>query len=216
MRRPVATAVLSTCALTTVLGGCTGGDEASPSPAADPASAGSGAAAESPSAGSGGELTARLVDPEGAEVGVATLTDAEGGTQVDVRVTGLPPGFHALHVHAVGLCEPDSPSPADPSMTGDFLSAGGHVGAGEADHGEHAGDLPLLFVTEAGTGTLTAVTDALTRDQLTDEDGSAVVLHAGRDNYANVPERYAPGGPDEMTRNTGDAGGRIACGPVES
>jgi superoxide dismutase, Cu-Zn family len=215
MRRPVATAVLSTCALTTVLGGCAGGDEASPSPAADPASAGSGAAAESPSAGAGGELTARLVDPEGAEVGVATLTEAEGGTQVDVRVTGLPPGFHALHVHAVGLCEPDSPSPTDPSMTGDFLSAGGHVGAGETDHGEHAGDLPLLFVTEAGTGTLTAVTDALTPDQLTDEDGSAVVLHAGRDNYANIPERYAPAGPDEMTRNTGDAGGRIACGPVE-
>jgi superoxide dismutase, Cu-Zn family len=215
MRRPVATAVLSTWALTTVLGGCAGGDEASPSPAADPASAGSGAAAESPSPGAGGELTARLVDPEGAEVGVATLTEAEGGTQVDVRVTGLPPGFHALHVHAVGLCEPDSPSPTDPSMTGDFLSAGGHVGAGETDHGEHAGDLPLLFVTEAGTGTLTAVTDALTPDQLTDEDGSAVVLHAGRDNYANIPERYAPAGPDEMTRNTGDAGGRIACGPVE-
>jgi superoxide dismutase, Cu-Zn family len=217
MRRPVATAVLSTCALTAVLSGCAGGDEASspPAAAADSAPAGSGAAAESPSAGAGGGLTARLVDPEGAEVGVATLTEAEGGTQVDVRVTGLPPGFHALHVHAVGLCEPDSPSPTDPSMTGDFLSAGGHVGAGETDHGEHAGDLPLLFVTEAGTGTLTAVTDALTPDQLTDEDGSAVVLHAGRDNYANIPERYAPAGPDEMTRNTGDAGGRIACGPVE-
>ena len=70
-------------------------------------------------------------------------------------------------------------------------------------------------MTEAGTGTLTAVTDALTPEQLTDEDGSAVVVHAGRDDYANVPERYAPGGPDEMTRNTGDAGGRIACGPVE-
>ena len=220
MRRPVASSVLSACALTAVLGGCTGGDEASSpeasSPAADSASAGSGTAAQSPSsAAGGGGLTARLVDPGGVEVGVATLTEVEGGTQVDVRVTGLPPGFHALHVHAVGLCEPDSPSPADPSMTGDFLSAGGHVGAGEADHGEHAGDLPLLFVTEAGTGTLTAVTDALTRAQLTDEDGSAVVLHAGRDNYANIPERYAPGGPDEMTRTTGDAGGRIACGPVE-
>ena len=216
MHRPVATSVLSACALTAVLGGCAGGGEASSPQAADSASAGSGAAAESPSAGAGGgELTARLVDPQGAEVGVATLTEAEGGTQVDVRVTGLPPGFHALHVHAVGLCEPDSPSPTDPSMTGDFLSAGGHVGAGETDHGEHAGDLPLLFVTEAGTGTLTAVTDALTPDQLTDEDGSAVVVHADRDNYANIPERYAPAGPDEMTRNTGDAGGRIACGPVE-
>ena len=211
MRRPVVTSVLSACALV-VVGGC-GGTDVAPSASTGGETAATGSA--SPEAGAG-ELTARLVDPEGGEVGVVTLTEVDGGTQVDVRVTGLPPGFHGLHVHAVGLCEPDSPSPADPSMTGDFLSAGGHIGAGEADHGEHAGDLPLLYVTEGGVGTLTTVTDALTSDQLTDEDGSAVMVHAGRDNYAHVPERYAPGGSDEMTRNTGDAGGRIACGPVES
>ncbi|MGR6964548.1 superoxide dismutase family protein [Geodermatophilus sp. URMC 61] len=214
MRHPVVAPLVSACVLTAVLGGCAGADEAASGSTGGTAAADSASAPTSGGAG-GGELTARLVDPQGQEVGVATLTEAEGGTQVDVRVTGLPPGFHAFHVHAVGRCEPDSANPADPSMTGDFLSAGGHIGAGEADHGEHAGDLPVLFVTEAGTGTLTAVTDALTPDQLTDEDGSAVMVHAGRDNYANVPERYAPGGPDEMTRNTGDAGGRIACGPVE-
>ena len=69
--------------------------------------------------------------------------------------------------------------------------------------------------TRSGAGSLTTVTDALTRADLTDDDGSAVMVHADRDNYANVPERYAAGGPDEMTRNTGDAGGRIACGTVE-
>jgi Cu-Zn family superoxide dismutase len=211
MRRPVVTSVLSACALV-VVGGC-GGTDAAPSASTGGETAATGSA--SPEAGAG-ELTVRLVDPEGGEVGVVTLTEVDGGMQVDVRVTGLPPGFHGFHVHAVGLCEPDSPSPADPSMTGDFLSAGGHIGVGEADHGEHAGDLPPLYVTEDGAGTLTTVTDALTSDQLTDEDGSAVMVHAGRDNYAHVPERYASGGPDEMTRNTGDAGGRIACGPVES
>jgi Cu-Zn family superoxide dismutase len=100
-------------------------------------------------------------------------------------------------------------------MTGDFLSAGGHVGAGETDHGEHPGDLPSLYVAEDGAGSVTAVTDALTVGDLTDDDGSAIVVHAAPDNFANIPERYAPGGADEMTRNTGDAGGRIACGPVE-
>jgi Cu-Zn family superoxide dismutase len=133
---------------------------------------------------------------------------------VSVDVTGLPPGFHGFHVHAVGVCEPNSVNPTDPSMTGDFLSAGGHIGAGESDHGEHQGDLPILLVTKSGTGSLTAVTDALTLTDLTDDDGSAVMVHAGRDNFANIPERYAPGGPDQMTRNTGDAGGRIACGTV--
>ncbi len=209
MRRPVVPSLLSACVLTVVVGGCAGAEDA---PSAS--TGGGAAAAESASAGAG-ELTARLVDPEGGEVGVATLTEVDGGTQVDVEVTGLPSGFHGFHLHAVGRCEPDSPSPTDPAMTGDFLSAGGHIGAGETDHGEHPGDLPVLYVTEAGTGTITAVTDALTLDQLTDEDGSAVVLHADRDNYTNVPERYAPGGPDQMTRNTGDAGGRIACGPIE-
>jgi Cu-Zn family superoxide dismutase len=135
--------------------------------------------------------------------------------QVSVQVNGLPPGFHGFHLHAVGVCEPDSPNPADPSMTGDFLSAGGHIGAGEADHGDHAGDLPTLYVGESGDGSLTTVTDALTLPDLTDDDGSALMVHAERDNYAHIPERYAPGGPDQMTRNTGDAGGRIACGVVE-
>jgi Cu-Zn family superoxide dismutase len=42
------------------------------------------------------------------------------------------------------------------------------------------------------------------------------MVHAGPDNFANIPERYAPAGPDEMTRSTGDSGGRIACGVVKS
>ena len=159
------------------------------------------------------ELTAILVDREGAEVGTVTFEEAEEGTGVSVDVSGLPPGFR-FHLHAVGVCEPDSASPSDPSMTGDFLSAGGHVGAGESDHGEHPGDLPSLYVAESGTGSLTTVTDALALSDLTDDDGSAVMVHEARDNYANIPERYAPGGPDEMTRNTGDAGARVACGPV--
>jgi Cu-Zn family superoxide dismutase len=208
MRRTAA-ALLSTCAIT-LIAGCGGGDE---TPAgATP----EGTAAGTQSAGaSGGGLTATLVDPEGREVGTVSFSEAEGGTQVSAEVTGLPPGFHGFHVHAVGVCEPDSANPADPSMTGDFLSAGGHIGAGESDHGEHRGDLPALFVTGSGTGSLTAVTDALTLGDLTDDDGSAVMVHAGRDNFANIPDRYAPGGPDQMTRNTGDAGGRIACGTVE-
>jgi Cu-Zn family superoxide dismutase len=209
MRRPVTTSLLSACVVTLVVGGCAGGDEA---PAATP---GEDVATGSGSAGAGdAELTARLVDPDGTEVGTATFADAEGGLKVSVQVDGLPPGFHGFHVHAVGVCEPNSTNPTAPSMTGDFLSAGGHIGAGAADHGEHAGDLPVLYVNRSGAGSLTTVTDALTRADLTDDDGSAVMVHADRDNYANIPERYAPGGPDEMTRNTGDAGGRIACGPV--
>ena len=206
MRRAVATALLS-AGVITLVAGCGGGDQAPAATAGGTSAAGAGATGSGP--------TATLVDPDGKEVGTVRFSEAEGGVEVSVQVTYLPPGFHGFHVHSIGVCEPDSPSPADPSMKGDFLSAGGHIGAGDSDHGEHPGDLPILFVTEAGTGSLTAVIDGLTMADLTDDDGSAVMVHADPDNYANIPERYAPGGPDEMTRNTGDAGGRIACGPVE-
>ncbi|MGY1823209.1 superoxide dismutase family protein [Geodermatophilus sp. SYSU D00079] len=201
MRRPAATSFVLPCVVPLLLAGCS-------------AATGSEDGGGGGGGGGGQELTARLVDAEGTEVGTATLEDADGGVRVSVEVTGLPPGFHGFHLHAVGLCEPDSANPADPATRGDFLSAGGHIGAGEADHGEHAGDLPVLLVDGSGAGTLTVVTDALSTDDLTDDDGSALMVHAGPDNYANVPERYAPAGPDETTRNTGDAGGRIACGPV--
>jgi Cu-Zn family superoxide dismutase len=209
MPRPVATSLLSAAVLTLAVG-C-GGAGSEPDGSAGEATA---AGAEQSGAGTE-ELTATLVDPGGTEVGTVTFTEVEGGMQVSADVTGLPPGFHGFHVHAIGRCAPDSASPSDPSMTGDFLSAGGHLGAGDADHGEHAGDLPTRYVTGSGTGSLTVVTQALNVADLTDNDGSAVLVHAGRDDYANIPERYAPAGPDEVTRSTGDAGGRIACGPVE-
>jgi len=204
MPRAVPTSLLSAAVLTLVVG-C--GD-------ADDTSSGEDAAAAT-QATETDELEATLVDPAGTQVGTVSFEESDEGTEVSVEVTGLPPGFHGFHVHSIGVCEPDSANPTDPSMTGDFLSAGGHIGAGESDHGEHAGDLPSLYVAGSGTGSLKAVLDALTLADLMDDDGSAVMVHADRDNYANIPERYAAGGPDEMTLNTGDAGGRIACGPVE-
>ena len=160
------------------------------------------------------DLQVTLVDATGAQVGRVSLDDEDGALEIEVAVDGLEPGFHGFHVHAVGLCEPASPDPSDPAKIGDFLSAGGHLGADAGDHGEHAGDLPPLLVDASGSAELTVTTDTLTLADLTDDDGAAVMVHAGRDNLAHVPERYAPDGPDEATRKTGDAGDRIACGVV--
>ncbi len=159
--------------------------------------------------------TATLRDAGGTDVGDVRLLPEDDGLRVVVDVSGLEPGFHAFHVHTTGLCEPESSPPDDPDRTGPFLSAGGHLGADDAPHGAHDGDLPSLHVLADGTGRLETVTDALTEDDLLDDDGSAVMVHAGRDNFANVPERYAPQGPDQETLDTGDAGGRVACGVLE-
>jgi superoxide dismutase, Cu-Zn family len=194
-------AVIGTTAL--VLAGCGGDDSAvvEETSAAPEAVAGS---------------RAVLQDAEGAEVGSVSFSEVAAGTEVVAEVQGLEPGFYGLHVHATGLCEPDSAAPGDPGTTGAFLSAGGHLGGEDAEHPDHRGDLPDLLVTEEGTGFLTTVTDRFgVQDLVADEDGSAVMVHSGPDNHANVPERYAPDGPDEATLGTGDAGSRLACGVVE-
>ncbi|MDV6300695.1 superoxide dismutase family protein [Dietzia maris] len=160
--------------------------------------------------------TAELVNPEGEPRGTAEFVESDGGTLVTVNATDLEPGFHGLHIHGAGLCEPDSENPTQPGERGAFLSAGGHLASpgGEAGHPEHAGDLPTLYVTEDGTARIVTLTDRLGRDLLLDEDGSAVMVHENSDNLANIPERYAPEGADEETRNAGDGGSRAACGVV--
>ena len=161
------------------------------------------------------EVSAKLADPDGKKVWTVEIEEDDGATQINVRVSGLSAGYHGFHVHTTGKCEADSTAPDDSSKTGDFLSAGGHLNPDDSAHGEHLGDLPALLVNEDGTASL-EFTGPFTLDDLRDADGSAVMIHAGRDNYANVPERYAPEGPDEDTTKTGDAGDRIACAVIEA
>lgn len=167
-----------------------------------------------PDPGEGNEVSAKLADPDGKNVGTVEVDDDDGDTQVSIRVSGLPAGYHGFHVHTTGKCEADSAAPDDPSKTGDFLSAGGHLNPDDSAHGEHLGDLPALLVRSDGTAEL-EFTGPFTLDELRDDDGSAVMIHASPDNYANVPERYAPDGPDDDTTKTGDAGDRIACAVIE-
>ncbi len=171
-------------------------------------------------------LTAELANGEGNPLGEVEFVDIdEGGLEVNIDAKNLAPGFYGLHLHQFGECEPESQAPDDPEETGDFLSAGSHiVGEDAADHpdhmGEHphhAGDLPTLLVNEDGTATMSVVTDRLGIPLLSDFDGSAVVIHAAPDNFANIPERYLQDGSslDAATLATGDAGDRLGCGVVE-
>jgi superoxide dismutase, Cu-Zn family len=138
------------------------------------------------------EVTLR--DRAGAEIGWATLTESsDGRVHVNVKVDGLSPGLHGIHVHAQGTC------------TGpDFSTAGGHHNPLGAAHGSHAGDLPNLAVNGAGRGRLNATTDAATLSSsgtgVFDGDGSAMIVHANPDDFVTQP--------------TGNSCGRVACGVV--
>ena len=164
----------------------------------------------------GETLSVVLNGAEGTEFGTVEINEVNGALQISADLSGLEPGFYGLHIHQTGLCELDSAAPGAPDDTGDFLSAGGHLGSDEADQPDHAGDLPQLLVKESGDAVLTFETDRLTLSDLEDEDGSAIMIHSGPDNYANIPERYASEGADEDSLNTGDAGSRLACGVVDA
>ena len=191
------------------LAGCADEGASDEAPTAAPSSP---SAASSASA-NGGEDTASapFLGPDGAKTGAVELRFDGDRTTVVVEATGLTPGPHGFHIHAIGTCEPDSPDPAAPANTGDFLSAGGHLAKEGQLHGGHDGDMSSLMVTADGTASLTLTTDTLSAEDVLDGDGSAAMIHALADNFRNIPERYAPGGPDEMTNKTGDSGGRVAC-----
>jgi Cu-Zn family superoxide dismutase len=136
--------------------------------------------------------------------GTATLTEVKHGqasaVHVDVTVTGLKPGLHGVHLHAVGKCEAP------------FTSAGGHFDPGpagntdpDANHPFHMGDLPNLVAGADGKGTLSGVTTRVTlTDSLIttfDADGTAIIIHANPDQgITGEPKSGVSGGP------------RVACG----
>jgi Cu-Zn family superoxide dismutase len=164
--------------------------------------------------------SAKLRNADGRTVGRVKLRENRRATvRVNVRARGLQPGFHGFHIHESGVCE--APSKSSEGETGDFLSAGGHFKRGAQEHGEHAGDMPPLFVRRNGRTRATFLIDSYRVRELTKGDGSAIMIHAGRDNAGNIPDRYVSSesgkpGPDEDTLATGDSGDRVACGVARS
>jgi superoxide dismutase, Cu-Zn family len=149
--------------------------------------------------------SATIRDANGASLGTVFLQPVGGKLVVGGKLSGLTPGFHGFHIHAVGLCEAP------------FTTAGGHLNPGGGNHGNHAGDLPLLKVSADGVASAVFETDSVTLDQILDADGAAFIIHALPDNYANIPTRYSAAGvagPDAATLATGDSGGRVACGVI--
>lgn len=166
--------------------------------------------------------TASLKDGQGRRVGTVRLLQVSRRT-VEVRVTAarLTPGFHGLHVHEAGVCNRRTRDPN--GRPAPFLSAGGHLRRGGQGHASHTGDLAPLLVMRNRRARTRFNTDRFRVRQLFDANRSAIIVHALRDNFANIPTRYhahtpdassTTFGPDAATLATGDSGGRVACGVV--
>jgi superoxide dismutase, Cu-Zn family len=192
----------------------------SPSPSASPTE-NQGGHGETPTAAAGEKLTTQLKLADGTTVATADIEFAGGFATVTVETTApgkLAPGFHGMHIHAVGKCEANSVAPTG-GAPGDFNSAGAHFQ--KAGHTGHpaSGDLTSLQVRQDGTAKLVTTTDAFTADDLLGGAKTAIIIHEKADNFANIPpERYQQANgappPDEITMATGDAGKRVACGVI--
>ena len=126
------------------------------------------------------------------------------GTMVEitVNVSGLTPGKHGVHLHAIGKCEPD------------FTAAGGHFDPGpagntdpDANHPFHMGDIPNLEVGANGQGQMKITTTRVSLSagplSLFDADGTAIIVHGNPDQgTTGEPKSGVSGGP------------RVACGVV--
>ena len=169
------------------------------------ACAGAVALAQAPATTRAAATLAAHADIKGEGItGTADLVERKVGTGIVVDITvaasGLKPGMHGVHLHAIGKCEPD------------FAAAGGHFDPGpsgntdpDANHPFHMGDIPNLEVGANGRGTLKATTTRVTLSEgplsIFDADGTAIVIHGNPDQgITGAPKSGVSGGP------------RVACG----
>lgn len=141
-----------------------------------------------------GSATLRFAN--GLPAGTAQLYGNGNEVSISVALAGMELGVHGVHLHTTGSCQPP-----------DFTSAGGHLNPQDNEHGfenpqgAHLGDLPNATIGASGGGTLSATlrgTRANVLSAVFDADGTAIVVHAGADDYRTDP--------------AGDSGSRIACG----
>lgn len=166
---------------------------------------------------------ARLVTAHSVEIGTVDFTNANGYTEVKVRLINAPgiDAFHGFHVHANNNPANGDGCIADTALAPStwFASADGHFKRDGELHSHHAGDLPVVYVNGDGSVETKFRIDTIDSSELV---GKAVVLHAGPDNYANIPANgangYTPNSATAIpaTNNTGNSGDRIACGVIEA
>ena len=138
----------------------------------------------------------------GAKIGTLMVDQiAGGGVNVQIDISGITPGSHAMHFHEFGRC--DGP---------DFKSAGGHynpagVPHGNVEGGSHAGDMMNIEANANGTATFKVTNEKVnikggTLPALKDADGTALIIHGGADDYTSQP--------------SGAAGPRVACAVIKA
>jgi Cu-Zn family superoxide dismutase len=142
-----------------------------------------------------------MLDANGDKLGTATLKEDAEGVLVELKLEGLEPGWHGIHVHESPSCEPP-----------DFASAGNHFDPPGNEHGlmnpsgPHVGDLPNVEADGSGKVeeelTLPEATLLDGKNSLLREEGTSLILHSDPD--------------DGYSQPSGNSGERILCGEIRA
>lgn len=136
------------------------------------------------------------------KLGTVSFADDKDGIAITVNLQGLPPGAHGFHVHE----KPDCSAMMQDGNMVHALAAGGHYDPEKTgrhlgpEGGGHKGDLPVLTVKDDGKVNQTMHVKGI---KTSDFKGRSVMIHAGGDNYSDIPLPL------------GGGGARIACGIID-
>ncbi|XP_053210120.1 superoxide dismutase [Cu-Zn]-like [Panonychus citri] len=127
--------------------------------------------------------------------------EAEGATKVKGEITGLKPGaLHGFHIHEFG------------DNTNGCMSAGPHFNPHKKEHGapadenRHIGDLGNVQADASGKATFELADSLVSLTGSLSVIGRSIVVHADPDDLGK--------GGHELSKTTGNAGARSACGVI--
>lgn len=142
-----------------------------------------------------------MYNGDGDMVGTATLNEMPDGVQIKLKIEGLTPGLHGIHVHEFAKCEGP-----------DFKSAGNHLNPEGKEHGlmhpegAHLGDLPNIEADGSGNVDTELMIAGATlmdgKNSILRGEGTSLVIHDSQD--------------DGVSQPAGNSGERMICGEILS
>ena len=146
------------------------------------------------------KLDVEMYNTDGDSLGIIKMSEQASGVKLNVDLSRLPAGEHAIHIHDKASCKAPN-----------FKSAGDHFNPNKKEHGllhpkgAHDGDLPNLIVEDDGKVKAELMAAKVTLKEglkmsLISKEGTAIVIHEKKD--------------DGMSQPAGNSGDRIACGEI--
>ncbi|VDL77422.1 unnamed protein product [Nippostrongylus brasiliensis] len=136
----------------------------------------------------------------GETIGVIDLTQIGTLVKLNGTVSGLRPGLHGFHIHEKG------------DLGNGCLASAAHFNPHKMMHGapddsnRHVGDLGNINTPETGDTVISIQDSVISLTGQHNVLGRAIVIHSDPDDLGR--------GSSELSKTTGNAGSRVACGVI--